>query len=89
MKIDGFKVDGIANIEYAHLRIEELCALIAPNGYGKSNVLRAIEFGVKFLSADDVERKQMLSGRWMSINTAIFGKDFSFEIAGCISVDGE
>lgn len=34
MKIDGFKVDGIANIEHAHLRIEELCALIAPNGYG-------------------------------------------------------
>jgi len=37
MKIDGFKVDGIANIEHAHLRIEDLCALIAPNSYGKSN----------------------------------------------------
>ena len=40
MQIDGFKVDGIANIEHAHLRIENLCALIAPNGYGKSNVLK-------------------------------------------------
>lgn len=28
MKIDGFKVDGIANIEHAHLKIEELCALM-------------------------------------------------------------
>lgn len=89
MKIDGIKVDGIANIEHANLKIEELCALIAPNGYGKSNVLHAIEFGVRFISADDVERRQMLSGRWMSINTAIYGKDFSFEIAGRISVDGE
>ena len=89
MLIDGFKVDGIANIEHAHLKIEELCALIAPNGYGKSNVLRAIEFGVRFLSADEAERKQMLSGRWMSINTAIYGKDFSFEMTGCISVDVE
>ena len=89
MKIDGFKVDGIANIEHAHLKIEELCALIAPNGYGKSNVLRAIEFGVRFLTADDGERRQMLNGRWMSINTAIYGKDFSFEIAGRISMDGD
>ena len=24
MKIDGFKVDGIANIEHAYLRIEDL-----------------------------------------------------------------
>ena len=73
MKIDGFKVDGIANIEHANLRTGELCALIAPNGYGKSNVLRAIEFGIRFLTADDAERRQMLNGRWMSINTAIYG----------------
>ena len=89
MKIDGFKMDGIANIEHADLRTGELCALIAPNGYGKSNVLRAIEFGIRFLTADDVERRQMLSGRWMSINTAIYGKDFSFEIAGRIGTDGD
>ena len=89
MQIDGFKVDGIANIEHANLRIEDLCALIAPNGYGKSNVLRAIEFGVRFLSAEEAERKQMLSGRWMSVNTATYGKDFSFEIAGRFNVDGE
>ena len=89
MRIDGFKVDGIANIERANLRIEDLCALIAPNGYGKSNVLRAIEFGVRFLSAEEAERKQMLSGRWMSVNTATYGKDFSFEIAGRFNVDGE
>ena len=89
MKIDGFKVDGIANIEHAHLKIEDLCALIAPNGYGKSNLLRAIEFGVRFLTADNAERRQMLNDRWMSINTAIYGKDFSFEIAGRISMDGD
>ncbi len=40
MQIDGFKVDGIANIERANLRIEDLCALIAPNGYGKTKWLR-------------------------------------------------
>lgn len=89
MKIDGFKVDGIFNIENANLRTGELCALIAPNGYGKSNVLRAIDFGIRFLTADDAERRQMLNGRWMSINTAIYGKDFSFEIAGRIGTDDD
>ena len=89
MKIDGFKVDGIANIEHAHLKVEDLCVLIAPNGYGKSNVLRAIEFGMRFLTADDAERRQMLGGRWMPINTATYGRDFSFEMTGRIDVDGE
>lgn len=89
MKIEGFKVGGIANIEHANLRTGELCALIAPNGYGKSNVLRAIEFGIRFLTADEAERRQMLNGRWMSINTAIYGKDFSFEIVGCIGTDDD
>lgn len=89
MKIEGFKVGGIANIEHANLRTGELCALIAPNGYGKSNVLRAIEFGIRFLTADEAERRQMLNGRWMSINTAIYGKDFSFEIVGRIGTDDD
>ena len=31
-------------------------ALIAPNGYGKSNVLRAIGFGMDFLSANEQEK---------------------------------
>ena len=29
MKIDGFKVDGIANIEHANLRTGELCVIIS------------------------------------------------------------
>ena len=89
MRIEGFKIDGIANIEHANIKIRELCALIAPNGYGKSNLLKAIEFGVGFIKADDTERRQMLRGRWISINTKMLGRNFSFEIEGNIDIDDE
>ena len=42
MIIDNLIIEGISNIEHIHLEIGEINALIAPNGYGKSNVLRAI-----------------------------------------------
>lgn len=88
MKIDGFKIDGIANIECANLRIVEQNALIAPNGYGKSNVLRAIEFGIGFLIANESQRRQMMRSRWLPINTTTTGKNFQFEFFGSMLVDG-
>lgn len=88
MRIDGLKIGGIANIEHVSLKIEELNALIAPNGYGKSNMLRAIEFGVSFLTANETQRQQMMRSRWLPINKVIKGKDFSFEMAGSMDVDG-
>lgn len=82
MKIDGFVIEGFANIPHLSLKVDELNTLIAPNGYGKSNVLNAIEFGVKFLSANELERKQMMNSRYLPINETMFGKDFLFEISG-------
>ena len=89
MRIDGFSIDGIANIEHARLKIREMNALIAPNGYGKSNVLHAIEFGVRFLTAEEAERRQMMRSRWLPINTSIQGKDFSFELTGSMDLNDE
>ena len=51
MIIDGFDIKGISNIGHVRLDIREMNALIAPNGYGKSNVLSAISFGMDFLKA--------------------------------------
>ena len=51
MVINSFIIEGISNISSLRLDLGQLNALIAPNGYGKSNVLSAVEFGMKFLSA--------------------------------------
>ena len=89
MRIDGFRIGGFANISDVHLEIGEVNALIAPNGYGKSNVLRAIEFGIRFITAEDTERQQMMHSRWLPINTNMLCQDFSFGITGSLEMDGE
>ena len=47
MIIDSFIIEGFSNIEHIRLDLGEINALIAPNGYGKSNVLSAINFGLR------------------------------------------
>ena len=89
MRIDDFRIGGFANINDAHLEMGAVNALIAPNGYGKSNVLHAIEFGIRFLVAEDIERQQMMRSRWLPINTNMQDQNFSFGIAGSLEMDGE
>ena len=52
MIIDSFIIEGFSNIEHIRLDVGEINALIAPNGYGKSNVLSAISFGLMYLNAN-------------------------------------
>lgn len=59
MTVRGFVIEGISNIGSLRLDVGSLNALIAPNGYGKSNVLRAIGFGMDFLSATEQEKIQI------------------------------
>ena len=88
MEIEGFKIEGFANIERVSLKVGEQNALIAPNGYGKSNVLRAIEFGVLFFSVEESQRQQMMRSRWLPINTTTNGRNFVFEISGKMVIEG-
>lgn len=88
MVINGFTIEGILNIEHASLMLESMNALIAPNGYGKSNMLRAIEFGIRFMTADKQERKNMLGSRFTPNNISILRKDFLFGIKGSIYSNG-
>ena len=60
MVIDSFDIKGVSNIEHVRIDVGEMNALIAPNGYGKSNVLSAISFGLDFLNASAEDRRHML-----------------------------
>ena len=84
MIIDSFIIEGISNIGHVCLDVGEMNALIAPNGYGKSNVLRAISFGLLLLNANDETKQQMLSSRYLPINVAMQGRKLHFEIHGRI-----
>ena len=84
MVIDSFVIEGISNIGHVRLDVGEMNALIAPNGYGKSNVLSAISFGLMFLNANEETKRQMLRSRYLPINASIEEKKFHFEILGRI-----
>lgn len=71
MIIDSFIIEGFSNIEHIRLDLGEINALIAPNGYGKSNVLSAINFGLMYLNANEETKGQMLRSRFFPINVSI------------------
>ena len=87
MTVRGFVIEGISNIGSFRLDVGSLNALIAPNGYGKSNVFRAIGFGMDFLSATEQEKVQMMRSRFVPINNNMYRKDFRFEILGSTMMD--
>lgn len=89
MKITGIHIGGFANIESAMVHDVASCAFVAPNNYGKSNVLAAISFGVRFIQTDENEKLVMMRGDSQKpINNAIEGQPFSFSFEGMAEVDG-
>ena len=87
MIIDSFIIEGISNIGHLRLDVREMNALIAPNGYGKSNALSAISFGLMFLNTNEETRRQMLRSHYLPINVSMQEKKFHFEIYGRIERD--
>jgi len=89
LKIKSISIGGYANIDKVSLNDTQTVALIAPNSYGKSNVLSAVAFGVRFLAVTPTEKASMMGNPLaMPINKATEGKPFSFEIAGTLQ-DGD
>lgn len=83
MTIEGIQIGGFANIPDVRLSLQEVTALVAPNGYGKSNVLRAVEFGCRFITAGEQERVQMMNRQSaMPANRGMLKQDFRMEICG-------
>lgn len=76
-------VKGFTNIDAVVLDLQQITALLAPNNYGKSNVLSAIVFGMAFIQQlPEVRQKMMGLESCISVNKYIAGKPFEFEIEG-------
>lgn len=87
MKINAIKVGGFANIEQVTIFDTMSSAFVAPNNYGKSNVLSAIAFGTRFMCANEVEKRRMMQDVSVKpINKVIEHNDFLFEIEGSAEI---
>lgn len=82
MKIRRITVDGFANIDNVSLSLSNLCALLAFNNYGKSNILKAISFGIELLTVGSQGRSLLLRKYFDSIpiNKITAGRMFKFNL---------
>ena len=81
MEIRKISISGFCNIKQFEINLMEFNALVAPNNYGKSNVLEGIRFAFKFICATEEERKEMMSdSSFIPINLATSGEPFRFDI---------
>ena len=83
--INKITVKGFRNIESTTIDLQNITCLLAPNNYGKSNLLYAIDFGYHFMGATaDKKLFMMQFVNAIPVNKAVAGKPFLFCIEGAL-----
>lgn len=81
MKIQAVLIDGFKNLSNVKINFENITALVSLNNYGKSNVLAAIDFGLKFIkSSIESKENMMANSSLIPVNSQMFGKNYKFEM---------
>ena len=83
MRLNKIVVGGITNINKVCLALSDICALLAFNNFGKSNVLEAILFGMNFLKVDSMNKPSFIAENvfnFIPINNKTANCDFIFGI---------
>lgn len=81
MKLKSITVGGFRNLKQTTVNFDGITALVALNSFGKSNYLRAIEFGIDFYQCSPALRKKLFSYEpAMPLNKVTCNDDFYFEL---------
>ena len=81
MLLKSITVGGFKNLQRSKIELQSIVAIVSANNYGKSNLLEAIDFGVKFISSNEKDRKSMMRYvRGIPINKSLANEDFFFEV---------
>lgn len=81
MKINSISVGGFKNLRFTKLEFDQICALISPNNYGKSNLLEAIDFGFDFIHESRKGRKSMMGWvKGIPLCSALEDSEYIFEV---------
>ena len=81
MEILNITVGGFRNIKRLKLDFDTITSLVGLNGYGKSNVIDAIDFGFDFIHFPSNLRNGMMSAKQgIPILKSNVGQDFNFDI---------
>lgn len=86
MEISRIRIGGFRNISEMNVSFDEITALVGLNGYGKSNVIDAIDFGFDFIQYSNTRKESlMMAKNCIPLLTANVGKDYLFEIESKVS----
>ena len=81
MELKKIFISGFCNIRQFNIDLTEFNALVAPNNYGKSNVLEAIRFAFQYITSTEDDRRSMMSDpAFVPINIATSGTPFGFGV---------
>ena len=81
MKIQAVLIDGFKNLSNVKIGFDNITALVALNNFGKSNVLAAIDFGLKFIKATVEDKADMMANsNLIPINSYMFGRNYKFQM---------
>ena len=81
MEISKLTISGFCNIKQFDINLTEFNALVAPNNYGKSNVLEGIRFAFRFITSPVSVRETMMNdSAFIPINNVTSGIPFKFGI---------
>ncbi len=81
MEILNISIGGFRNIKKVRLDFDSITALVGLNGYGKSNVMDAIDFAFDFIHYPSNARIGMMSSKMgIPILKSNAGQNFSFDI---------
>ncbi len=90
LKLKRIKVEGFRNINNVSLELSKMNALVGLNASGKSNILDAIQFGMRFITdREDDKERLMKRTDCIPINKVTQNKNFSFEIEGEIEYENQ
>ena len=83
VSIDRICIGGFRNVDYSEIKLRQMTALLAPNNYGKSNILDAVMFASSFVHGTPEMRRQLMRDfTCISINSKIASEPFYCEIEG-------
>lgn len=81
MILKSITVGGFKNLQHSKIELQSIVAIISANNYGKSNLLEAIDFGIKFISSSEKDRKSMMRYvKGIPVNKSLANDDFFFEV---------
>lgn len=86
MKLSKITIKGYRNIKKISIDMQNILSFVSVNNYGKSNLLKGIDFGFDFITRSDKVRNRMMSYYdGIPLNPNIENDNFYFQIEGNIN----